>query len=460
MEKLNIPVADLVLDLANPRLVAAETQADALKALIAIGPSYFKNMMTSIKTNGLDPGDSFYVLEDPDDSEAFIVVDGNRRLAALSVLTEPSVLRNLSLSEADVKALTAAAAGYVPGTIASVDCVMFDDRSHADAWIERRHGKDLAGEGRLGWGPLEIDRFQRDHSNLDVIAFVDRNTTMDLDIWKGIKAAVEKNSSTLDRFLSSKALRQMIGLTVSTEPDGSRVPSFSGDLANVLGVLEAIFTDIHAKRINTRTHNSAEDIEKYLGSLPSELRSGETDGKAVRFRDAISKAGSDQVATVPKPPEKPAEKTTRAKPPRVQLAERKHPFTQPETTKGQRLILEASKLNANEFPLASAYTLRAFLEHTIDMYMNEHDIPRAEKGKLIELNRRAELVMDHMIKTTAVSGQDLRGAKRVLTNTKDPSSIQALNDYHHDRYQIPASDALRNAWDACLPLFRAVYGAA
>ncbi len=460
MEKLTLPIADLVLDLANPRLIAAETQADALKALIAIGPSYFKNMMVSIKDNGLDPGDSFYVLEDPDDSEAFIVVDGNRRLAALSVLTEPSVLRNLSMSDTDVKALTAAAAGYVPGTITSIDCVLFDDRSHADAWIERRHGKDLAGEGRLGWGPLEIDRFQRDHSNLDVIAFVDRNTSMDLESWKAIKAAVEKNSSTLDRFLSSKALRQMIGLTVATETDGSRVPSFSGDLATVLRVLETIFTDIHAKRINTRTHNSAEDIEKYLNSLPSELRLAETDGKPVRFRDAVSKTEPDKVAPVATPPEKPNEKTTRAKPPRVQLAERKHPFTQPETTKGQRLILEASKLNANEFPLAAAYTLRAFLEHTIDMYMNTHGLPRAEKGKLIELNRRAELVMDHMIKSAAASGQDLRGAKRVLTNTKDPSSIQALNDYHHDRYQIPASDALRNAWDACLPLFRAVYGAA
>ena len=461
MEKLDIPLEDLVLDLANPRLGEVQSQTDALKALVDFGLGYFRTLMTSVKEHGLDPGDAFYVLEDATDDKAYVVVDGNRRLAALRVLNEPSVLRNLGLSDADLRSLSAAAAGYAPGTITSVECVLFDDRAAADDWIERRHGKDLAGEGRLQWGPLEIERFQRDHSNLDVIGFVEKNTGAEPDKFAAIKKAVENNSSSLNRFLTNKAFRKLVGLTITTETDDSKVPYFTAPTETVLGVLEQIFGDIHEKRITSRSYNTADEIEAYLERLPDELK-----GKAghsnppVRFRDAEVKRALPAKAAEAAGRSTPADKTTRAKRPRLQLAERKHPFLQPATTKGQRLVLEASKLNARDFPLASAYTLRAFLEHTIDTYMAANDMPRAEGGKLIELNRRAELVIGHLIKSGGAKGQELRGARRVLTDTKGTSSIQALNDYHHDRYQIPASDALRAAWDACLPLFRSVYGEA
>jgi hypothetical protein len=69
-------------------------------------------------------------------------------------------------------------------------------------------------------------------------------------------------------------------------------------------------------------------------------------------------------------------------------------------------------------------------------------------------------VIDHLVANKVATNQELRGAKRVLTNTQDPSSIQALNDYHHDRYQLPSADTLRKGWEACVPLFIAVYGRA
>ena len=54
----------------------------------------------------------------------------------------------------------------------------------------------------------------------------------------------------------------------------------------------------------------------------------------------------------------------------------------------------------------------------------------------------------------------LKGVNRTLTSNSDPASIQALNDYHHDQYQVPAVDVLRNAWETAIPLFVAVYGKA
>lgn len=457
MERFEAPLEDLQLDLQNPRLVHAETQLDALKALVDIGPGFFRTLMNSIKDNGLDPGDAFYVLADEEDEDAFVVVDGNRRLAALKVLNEPSILKGLDLTDAEIKMLTSAAAGYTPGTIADVECVLFDDRKSADLWIARRHGRDLGGEGRLVWGPLEIERFQRDHTNLDVIGFLERNTSLEAGDWAAVKKAVENNSSSLNRFLSNKAFRRLIGLTITTETDDSKVPYFTAAPDTVVKVLEKVFVDIRDKRINTRTYNTAEEIEGYIEQLPAKLKG---DGKHAsapqKFRDVdIAKPGKSATAT--KASANPT-KTTQATRPRQTLAEKKHHFKQPETTKGQRLVYEASRLNTASYPLSCAYVLRAFIEHTVDTYMTDHNLPRQEGNKPLELHRRAETVIAHLIAAKTASGQELRAAKRVLGDTKDKSSIQALNDYHHGKYVIPAADSLRASWDACIPLFIAVYG--
>lgn len=458
MQKLIVPVEDLVLDLANPRLGGVASQSEAMRGLVNLGVTYFRTLMTSIKLHGLDPGDSFYVLRDEEDPESFIVVDGNRRLAALKVLTEPSLISGLDLPDSKQKALSKDAAGFDPDSVEDVECVLFDDRAGADEWIERRHGRDLGGEGRLTWSPLEIERFQKDRSTLDVIDFVERGIGSTHDRWAGIRSAVEKNSSTLRRFLSSKTGRSWLGYSIRDDEDtGGKIPGFSRDESTVLALLDRIFTDIAAGDVTSRTHNTADDIDRYFQQLPTKLRpSGASPKNVTLFRDAArssegkkSKASGARTSTA----------GTRAKKVRATLAARKHEFQQPETTKGQRLMAEASRLKVAEFPLAAAYLLRATLEHTVDSYMEQHRISRVDGKRLLELNVRAERVMDHL-HANGTSASSLRGAKRVLTNTSDPSSIQALNDYHHDRYQIPAADALRNGWDACVPLFIAVWGRA
>lgn len=462
MEKLELPVEDLILDLANPRLGGVATQAEALRGLIGLGVTYFRNMMVSIKKNGLDPGDSFYVLEDDFDESTYIVVDGNRRLAALKALAEPAVLSGLGLPDGQLKMLTSAASGFDPTVVDLVSCVMFDDRETADDWIERRHGRDLAGEGRLTWNPLEIERFQKDRSTLDVIGFVERNSAADQAGWPAVRTAVEKNSSTLRRFLSSKVGRRWLGYSVATEGDGSKVPAFARAPEFVLAVLQRIFADIQAGDINSRNYNTAEDIESYFESLPSGMKpTGNLASNPVQFRTAELPGSKGKQASSSQAQGKAAPtKTSRAKPPRLQLAEKKHAFRQPLTTKGQRLVYEASRIRVRDFPLASAYLLRAFLEHTVDVYMDANGIGRVDGKMLLDLNKRAVKVMDHLVQNQIMAGQALHGAKRVLTTTTDPASIQALNDYHHDRYQVPAADVLRNGWEACVPLFVAVYGPA
>ena len=462
-EKLELPIEDLLLDKENPRIGQVNTQTEALSAIIDLDTRFFRTMMTSIREHGLDPGDSFYVILDEEDDASYVVVDGNRRLAALKVLSNTPVLQGTILADSVTKPLINAAQGFSLDSVDPVSCVLFGSRADANEWILRRHGRGMEGEGRIPWGTLETQRFQKDRTVLDVIAFVERNSTFPETEWQFIKQAIEASPSILRRFIDSKKGREWLGFTIE-EVDGKRIPFFSRDSRMVLDVLSKIFSDISRKAINTRSHNKASEISDYFDDLPSELH---PDGSATlesqafwetEVKDSQIRPRLPTPQLPPKAMANPA--TTKAKPPRVTLAPSRHTFAQPKDEKTVQLLREAVRIKIKDMPLASAFILRAFLQQTIDAYMTENGLPFWEANKQLELSVRADRVITHLVQSRKALSKDLAGVKRNLVSSADPASIKALNDYHHDRYQVPAVDVLRGAWDSAIPLFQAVFGPA
>ena len=186
-EKLELSIDDLILDKENPRIGLVKTQSEALAAIVSLDVRYFRTMMNSIREHGLDPGDSFYVILDEDDDTSFVVVDGNRRLAALKTLSNTLVLQGTGLADSITRPLVNAAQGFSLDSTDPVSCVLFSSRADANEWILRRHGKGMEGEGRISWGTLETQRFQKDRTILDVINFVERNSTFSEPEWHFIK---------------------------------------------------------------------------------------------------------------------------------------------------------------------------------------------------------------------------------------------------------------------------------
>lgn len=431
----------MVLDRENPRIGEVSTQSEALSAVVMLDARHFRTMMQSIKDNGLDPGDSFYVIDDGGEGD-YIVVDGNRRLAAIQTLVNPTILKGTTL----------------PEPVTGLRCVRFNTRADANEWILRRHGRGMEGESRIPWGPLEIQRFQKDRTTLDVIDFVQTNSTYSNDEWQAVKSKVENNSSTLRRFLDSKVGRDYFGIEVIEHPDGSKIPQFSKPPRFVLDALTAIFSDIASEKINTRSHNKASEISSYFDKLPGK-KSSEA-GEPKSFASTVITDGVDRPRQS-RPSAAPAKAKT-TKPPAIRstLAPNKHPFAQPKDEKAIQLLREASIVRLKETPLACAFVLRAFLQQAIDCYMTDNGLPFWENNKQLDLAVRAERVTDHLIQNHKALAKNLAGIKRTLAKGSDPASIKALNDYHHDKYQVPAADFLRTSWDSSVGLFVAIYGAA
>ncbi|HEY0112714.1 MAG TPA: hypothetical protein VGB59_06130 [Allosphingosinicella sp.] len=458
-EQVDVAIDDLLLDHENPRLGSVPAQSDILRELILLNQVHFHTMMLSIKQHGLDPGDLFYLVDESEETgvTGLTVVDGNRRLAALKVLREPGLLAGTGLPDSMIKKLRDAAVGFQPDIVGeSRLSILFASRGDAEDWILRRHGRGLKGEERIAWGPLEIQRFQGDFLVLDVFDFVERNGGHTPEQWATVRGELQRRSYVVRRFLESKAGVEALALGTENV-DEYLYPTTRYSAAYLVPLLKSLLEDAAAEVIDTRKYNKAAAIEKYFADLKAKLAlPTSVAGDSKRLRDLELNRTSTPAPSPPPPPPPTA-------PPsqiRNTLAPKRLEFREPLNEKGKQFIREATKVQLKSAPLSAAFLLRGFIQFVVDSYMHDNGLPFWEGEKQLDLHVRAERVIDHLIKNKRAKSSDLNGIRRKLSESakKHHASIQALNDYHHDQYQIPSPDALRSGWDDATALFVAILG--
>ena len=457
IERIELSVDELLLDLDNPRLGSTSSQSEALVSIVRLNLGYFRNLMASIRDDGLDPGDSLYVIRS-EDNQDFVVLEGNRRLSALKVLSNPNVLVGTDLPESTKNFLIREATGFERSGVEPISCVRFDNREEANDWIRRRHTGVAGGEGRITWKPLEIQKFSGDYTTIDIIDFVGRNAGYSKEEWEHAQSALGSGKSTnLTRLLESAAGQSHLRLTVQTEPT-RKIPLVGVDPKWALKVLTRIVDDILKSEVNSRRLNTATDIEKYFANLPSELQPGPSTAaaKPKAFRDISLAGGRTRHTPKPPPSMKPAPRTRRT------LAPKRHPFETTKSTKLGMLLKEASTLDVSKFPLSCAFVLRAVVELAVGNYMDTNSLPRGQKGsqKEFELTKKADDVLKHIVASGTFSSTDLRAFRRNLLDKRSACSIQALNGFVHGPYDLPTADALRAGWESAIPVLIATYGKA
>ena len=387
IEYLELSMDELLLDEDNPRLGSVNSQSAALEAIVHLNEAHFRNLMLSIKNDGLDPGDNLYIIQ-AEGGDDFIVLEGNRRLSALLVLSNPDVLDGTEVQDTIKKSLVWASAGFDRTKVEPIRCVKFDHRQDANEWIYRRHTGTAEGEGRIQWGSLEIQRFSGDRSVLDVIDFVGRNADYSDDEWESTKSVIEsRKSSNLARLLESAAGREHLGISISSDGDG-KTPLLASNPKWAIKVLRRIIDDVRDGIVDSRDLNKAADIENYFKRLPKSLQPQKSKPSTPRpFKDIDLKTrpGATRASKTQQ-----KQKTKNAPKPRTTLAPKRHPFNPPNSTKGETLLREAGGLDANRFTVSAAFVLRSFVELAINDYMDVNKMPTTEtnkKGNAVELLR-------------------------------------------------------------------------
>lgn len=146
-------ITALQLDQENPRFSPTGSQSEAIQALLHDDPGKLLNLAQDIATTGqLNPLDNFGVVEE--DGRP-VVVEGNRRVAALKLLRRPSLAKSKTARD-ELNRLSAIGKG--PNR---VSCFVAGTREEARHWIELRHAGEMDGVGVRPWSSEQTNRFAR-----------------------------------------------------------------------------------------------------------------------------------------------------------------------------------------------------------------------------------------------------------------------------------------------------------
>lgn len=147
-------IEDLLLDEGNYRFKSAENQADCVRKIYSINPAYFKGLLKSIAED--DIGELLLVYKDGKDN---IVLDGNRRLAVMKVLSDDKYLPSESLSNT-VEELR----GTYPKDFSNIQAQVSSCKRVIMKTVYERHAGGKTGAARIAWNAYGAARFGYDQN--------------------------------------------------------------------------------------------------------------------------------------------------------------------------------------------------------------------------------------------------------------------------------------------------------
>ncbi|MGX9669904.1 hypothetical protein [Mycobacterium sp. HM-7] len=264
--------ADLVLDSENPRLEdGGDTTRESVNALLELYGDKMINIARDISESGmLSPFDLPGVVWEDD---AFVVVEGNRRVAALKMLKEPTLIDDARIRR---RIEGIAAGGTGPDEVA---CSHFETRESARRWIELRHTGENEGRGVSPWDSDMSNRFSRDRGSQTDLAMQLRDLMTeaypdDGELLRQLEVIfrggydsegnrIRKRPTTLGRLIAPAQMQESFGYTIDS---GEIV--VVGPEVDVHNAFRQFIYDV-AEGLTARHINTRAQIEAYIQQIAS-----------------------------------------------------------------------------------------------------------------------------------------------------------------------------------------------
>src|ERR1035441_181902 len=156
-------LASLLFDTQNPRLPKPNSgQREVLRTIAADqkhGSRKIQALAQDILEHGLNPTEMPIVMRQGDDTDRYVVLEGNRRLAALRVMENPDSVVD-AIPQGVLSAVRRVSKKYQDLPIDSIQCVIVKSRDEARHWIELRHTGQNQGAGIVEWASDDASRFK------------------------------------------------------------------------------------------------------------------------------------------------------------------------------------------------------------------------------------------------------------------------------------------------------------
>ena len=204
---------ELLLDLKNPRFDGLANQRDALEKIVQSQGAKLVNLAEDIVAEGMSPAHRMLVMKAKGKGDTgYIVMDGNRRLAALRVLANPAVLEGMSnVGDITAQRLRKLAKDFDLAKIQPFDVFICKNEAEARHWIEAIHTGENEGRGVVSWDGIATARYRGNNASLKVLDFIKAAGKLSEEE----QAALERFPITnLDRLLATPEVRELLGLTL------------------------------------------------------------------------------------------------------------------------------------------------------------------------------------------------------------------------------------------------------
>ena len=449
MGAIELLIDRLLLDSENPRISGASSQRDTLQRLLDDQEEKLFTLAESITNDGMSPIDRLLVVRENNGSDRFIALEGNRRVAALKILSNPSVLTGLQLKASLQKRLEELAKNFDRSAVEPIACFEVPSREEGTSWLFLRHTGENEGKGVVAWSGLAASRFRGTDPALQALEFVRAHGNLSDDQRESLIDNFP--ITTLDRLLSSREVRKRIGVEVRNRKLSSGLPA-----EELMKALRRMVLDLAEKTVNvSQLKNSTQQIA-YIESLDSASR---PDLSKVGVIRAVENIQSDEF---------------KAKPKRVQRGTPRDPSERRTVIpRGWKLSVGDSKvasifkelrgLRVDEYPNAIAVLLRVFLELSVDYYMDSNSLvlkykdPKSNKVVEKSLKKKIAEVVEHLIKVKGFDRKDFAGVTRGLSVEHSPLYVDLLHAYLHNRFVTPKTRDLTGALDDARRFFEGIW---
>lgn len=431
------PVASLLLDEANPRFpVPVDGQDAAITEILLDAPSKMLNLARDIAEQGsVNPTELPVAVEE---DGTLVVIEGNRRLAALKLLADPELARDASEQVALdlVKRLRESAAlGVGPQQL---DVYVAADRDAAKHWIDLRHTGENEGVGVLGWAAWQANNFRRrrgtqaDRATIFCSA-VEAEFPDDKELRALVAQVRKERLTTLGRLIADPDVRREFGFDFDDDGVVFYFPHDDLDRG-----LRRVFRDL-ADSITVTDIKTKKQRATYVAEREDELPS-----RANRSAQGRT-PGSSNSATPPPPDStkqsdgpKPKPKA-KAQPEKVIFQGLKLPHCNPRISS---LLASAQKIDIDSSPQVAAILIRILLELVITDAIDKSVVKGAESDSLKVKCKNALLSLDSNCENPVKRDKSLTMAW-TRTQDNDGMAVQSLHAFVHNIYGDPTPSEVR-----------------
>lgn len=441
----SIRTTSLFVNLENPRFDPVSGQREAIQTMVSDQGIKIYNLAKHIIDHGINPSELVIVTPLPDKPNCYKVLEGNRRITAIKLIKNPSLLPD---QFAQIRKKIQILSTDLPSKIfEEIDCVVFANAEDANKWIKLKHTGQNEGVGVVDWDGQQVARFDDQEKGkssiaMQALSFLENSKHSPANVKDNIKNIPVTN---LDRIITDKRIQEVLGYKIV---DG-RIQSDLEEQELMKGFVK-IANDLISKRIQVKHIYSVKDREQYIETFAK----SEIPNKSKKL-DSTWEIGIANPKREAKPQESESKRSIPS--PLIRKAIIPKDFViQIADPRCNLIYKELKRLDCEDFSNASAVLLRVFVELSSDYYLSKKPIQGITKDS--KLSQKISQICDRLEKEKILDKHGLKGIRTALTSQHSPFAVDSFNAYVHNGNFFPTPQDLKLAWANYAIYIEAIWG--